>query len=107
MIAVGAETRASAREPGQCSGDGRTPQKQIPREVLVVWALFAVDAASVFSTYSRIPTRELYHVSGSGPVAGLGRALVFLNFPTALVALPILALVADRGGRLVRALAAA
>jgi Tol biopolymer transport system component len=71
-------------------------QPPLAREVVAVWLLFAVVAAEVFATYSRLQLRELYHVSGTGPAAGLGRALVFLNFPTALVALPILAFVAGR-----------
>jgi WD40-like Beta Propeller Repeat len=71
-------------------------QQALARETLVVWAMFAVVAAEAFATYSRLPLRELYHVSGTGPAAGLGRSLVFLNFPTTLVALPILALVAGR-----------
>jgi WD40-like Beta Propeller Repeat len=71
-------------------------QQLLARETLAVWTLFAVVTAEVFATYSRLPLRELYHVSGTGPVAGLGRALVVLNFPTALVALPILAFVAGR-----------
>lgn len=47
-------------------------------------------------TYARLPARELYHVSGSGLEGGLGRALVFSNFPVALVAIAVLAFVADR-----------
>jgi TolB protein len=71
-------------------------QQPLARETVAVWTLFGLVAAEVFATYSRLPLRELYHVSGTGPIAGLGRALVFLNFPTALVALPILAVVAGR-----------
>jgi Tol biopolymer transport system component len=71
-------------------------QQPLARETLAVWTLFGLVAAEVFATYSRLPLRELYHVSGTGPIAGLGRALVFLNFPTALVALPILGGVAGR-----------
>ena len=71
-------------------------QRAVARETVAVWALFAFVAFEIFATYSRLPLRELYHVSGTGPVAGLGRAVVFLNFPTALVALPILPLVAGR-----------
>ncbi len=81
-------------------------QQPVPREALAVWALFLVVASAVFATYSREPLRELYHVSGTGPSAGLGRALVFLNFPTALVALPILALVTTRALRAVGVAAA-
>jgi hypothetical protein len=61
-----------------------------------VWALFAVVAAEILVTYSRVPARELYHVTGSGLSGGLSRALVFSNFPTALVAIVVLAIVADR-----------
>jgi hypothetical protein len=64
--------------------------------VPLVWALFAVVAVEIVVTYARIPPAELYHVSGSGIGAGFGRALVFLNFPVALAALPLVALVADR-----------
>ena len=71
-------------------------QQPLAREAIVVWTLFLFVATEVFATYARLPLRELYHVSGTGPTAGLGRALVILNFPTALVALPILALVAGR-----------
>ena len=49
-------------------------------------------------TYSRIRPEELYHVSRSGLAGGLGRALVFLNFPAALAAIAIVLLVADRTG---------
>ena len=42
---------------------------------------------------TRAATDDLYHVSGNGPVGGLSRVLVELNFPVAIVAL-LLALVA-------------
>jgi hypothetical protein len=48
------------------------------------------------ATYSREPLSELYHVSGTGPAAGAGRVLVFLNFSTALSALPTLGYVTTR-----------
>jgi hypothetical protein len=67
-------------------------------EAMVVWGLFAVVAAIDVITYSRIAPHELYHVSHGGLAGGLGRALVFLNYPTALAALAILALVVDRTG---------
>jgi hypothetical protein len=47
-------------------------------------------------TYSRIPAAELYHVSGTGLTAGLGRALVYLNFPVALIAVATLPFVLAR-----------
>src|SRR5437773_5398763 len=62
----------------------------------LLWAMFGVVAAEIVVTYSRIPPAKLYSVSGTGLGAGLGRALVFLNFPVALAALPVIALAADR-----------
>ena len=62
----------------------------------MVWLPFLVVAAEIVITYSRLPARELYHVSGSGLEGGLARALVFANFPVALVAIAVLAFVADR-----------
>ena len=49
-------------------------------------------------TYSRIDPDDLYHVSHGGLAGGLGRALVFLNFPAAVAAIAVLMLVADRVG---------
>ena len=68
----------------------------LPVEVVLVWVLFAVVTVEVLVTYSRIPSRELYHVSGSGIEGGLSRALVFVNFPVALVALAVLGLIYTR-----------
>jgi hypothetical protein len=68
----------------------------LPLEVAAVWLLFLVLAAAIAITYSRLPVHELYHVSGSGLEGGLSRALVFSNFPVALVAIAVLAFVADR-----------
>jgi Tol biopolymer transport system component len=64
------------------------------RAVTAVWTLYLVVAAEVFATYSRTSPHELYHVSGNGRAAGAGRVLVFLNWPVALAAIPILAIVA-------------
>ncbi len=75
-------------------------------EPLLVWALYALGAAAIFATYARTPVGQLYHVSGSGPDAGAGRVLVFLNWSTALAALGTLAFAADRGGRGTRIAAA-
>jgi len=66
------------------------------RAVALLWAIFALVAAEIVVTYSRIPPDELYSVSGTGLAAGFGRALVFLCFPVALAALPVVALAADR-----------
>jgi hypothetical protein len=64
------------------------------REVAVLWGMYLFVAAEVFATYSRLPVHELYHVSRNGRIAGAGRVLVFLNWPIALAALPMLAVVA-------------
>lgn len=68
------------------------------REAHVVWALFGLAALIDVITYSRIEPHDLYHTSHSGLAGGLGRALVFLNFPAALAAIAIVLLVADRTG---------
>ena len=57
---------------------------------------FVVVAAEILITYSRVPARELYHVSGHGLSGGASRVLVFSNFPTALVAIGVIAILADR-----------
>jgi hypothetical protein len=61
-----------------------------------VWALLLATAAVVLITYARLPPEELYNVSEEGLALGLGRALVFLNYPVSLVAIPIAWLAADR-----------
>jgi hypothetical protein len=71
-------------------------RRRFPVEVALVWILFAVISVEILVTYSRLPARELYHVSGSGLSEGASRAVVFWNWPTALVAIPILALLAER-----------
>ena len=58
-------------------------------------ALFATILVLTFITYSRIPPADLYHVSVDGPAGGLGRALVELNFPDALLAVPLALLAVD------------
>ena len=65
------------------------------REPLVVWGLVGVICVEILVTYSRVPARELYHVSGSGIEGGASRVLVFLNFPVALIAIAVVALVAS------------
>ena len=63
-------------------------------EVAAVWIMFAVAALAVLVTYARLPPPELYNVGESGLRGGLGRTLVFLNFPVALAAVAIAAVVA-------------
>jgi hypothetical protein len=66
------------------------------REPLVVWLLLSLVAVEILVTYARLPATELYHVSGSGLAGGLSRVLVFFNFPSALIALAVLAVVFER-----------
>jgi hypothetical protein len=61
-----------------------------------LWALLFATAGVIVVTYWRLPPEELYNVSESGMDSGLGRALVFLNYPVSLVALSIAWLAADR-----------
>ena len=65
-------------------------------ELATVWALVGVVCVEVLVTYWRLPWDELYHVTGSGPVGGTSRALLFLNFPAALVAIAVLLYLLDR-----------
>jgi hypothetical protein len=75
--------------------DRLTRVREIPA-VTALWAMFGLVAVEIVVTYSRVPPSRLYAVSGSGVGAGFGRALVFLNFPVALAALPVIALAAER-----------
>jgi len=63
------------------------------REVWALWALYGLVAAAVFATYARLPVQDLYHVSANGRTGGASRALVVLNFPTALAAIALVAVV--------------
>jgi hypothetical protein len=63
-----------------------------------VWALLLAAAVVVVITYSRLPPQDLYNVSRDGLAGGAGRALVFLNYPVSLAALPIALLAAERIG---------
>ncbi|HET8651883.1 MAG TPA: hypothetical protein VFM13_04835 [Gaiellaceae bacterium] len=63
-----------------------------------VWALLLAAAAAIVVTYTRLSPATLYNVSEEGPELGLGRALVFVNYPVSLVAIPIAWLAADRIG---------
>jgi hypothetical protein len=65
-------------------------------EVLLAWTLLALVGAAVFTTYARLPASDLYHVSGSGLGGGASRLVVFLGWPGGLVAIAVLAIVADR-----------
>ncbi|HEY7195655.1 MAG TPA: hypothetical protein VH306_00540 [Gaiellaceae bacterium] len=66
------------------------------REPLAVWAILAAVALATLATYDRIDPGDLWNVSGDGIAAGLGRALVDLNFPAAFVAIAIVLVVEER-----------
>jgi hypothetical protein len=57
------------------------------RSLALVWLPLVMDAGAIVSTYSRFPPEEFYHFSQSGFAGALGRALVFSNFPVALMAI--------------------
>ena len=61
-------------------------------EALAVWGLLGLEAAATLVTYSRLPPEALYNVDDAGNLAaGLGRTLVLLNYPLALVAIGLAA----------------
>jgi hypothetical protein len=97
-LQAGGAASSSASATIAASRPGRT--ESIPRELLAAWLLFAITASAVFVTYARLPTHELYNVTGSGLTGGASRALVFLNFPTALAAIAVIALAFERLRRL-------
>jgi hypothetical protein len=66
------------------------------RIVLGVWLLVVLDLTLTLVTYTRLPARELYNVSGSGLTGGLSRALVEANFPAGLIAVAVLLAVRPR-----------
>lgn len=68
-------------------------------ELLGLWLGLALCTAAVLTTYARRDPAELYHVSESGLAGGLGRALVFLNFPVALIAAAVAVVAAAVSGR--------
>lgn len=61
----------------------------------MVWALLGLVCAAVFVTYARLD--DLYHFSQEGPAGGAGRVLVLLNFPIAIAAVGIVAVLLEHG----------
>lgn len=82
---VGSTARGSASRHGR---PGR-------REVVGVGLLFGSAVVATFVTYARISPDDLYHVDESGLRGGAGRALVELNFPIAVAAVPVALIAAD------------
>jgi hypothetical protein len=69
-----------------------------PSEPVAVLGLFFLVVVAIWVTYARLSPSELYNVSGTGFWAGGSRALVFLNFSTALVGIALAVLGADALG---------
>jgi hypothetical protein len=90
--------RRAARAAADVRGREQLSERPNLREALAVWALFGLMLTAVVVTYSRVPADELYHVSETGVAGGLGRALVALNFPIALAAVPLALIAALRIG---------
>jgi hypothetical protein len=68
------------------------------RETFAVWLLLGLVGLATIVTYTRLEPEEIYHTSVGGLAGGLGRALVFLNYPVALAAVITLAVSLDRLG---------
>ncbi len=66
------------------------------REALWAWAIWGVVAATVFVTYSRLPARDFYNVTGTGLWSGAARLLVLAGWPVSLAALALMAVAVDR-----------
>ena len=73
-----------------------SPQSRHLPEVWVVWLLYGLATVAVLETYWRLPPSELWKVTNSGFVGGIGRAFVFVSFSPALAGLAVLPIVADR-----------
>ena len=67
-------------------------------ETFALWLLYGFVGVATVVTYARIEPEQLYHTSVDGLSGGLGRALVFLNYPVALAAIATLAVSLDRLG---------
>jgi hypothetical protein len=72
-----------------------SPSRTGQGEALAAWGLWAIVLAALIVTYSRLPLAELYRVDDGGFWGALGRALVLVNFPLALVALALIPVALD------------
>jgi hypothetical protein len=64
-------------------------------EALAAWLLWALVLLALVVTYARLPVSELYRVDEGGLGGALGRALVLVNWPIALVALALVPIALD------------
>ncbi len=81
-------------------------QSAAAADALIVWCVFAAVAIATIVTYSRLPARELYHVSNPGFATGIRRALAFAGFPAAPVAIAVVWLLAAQVTRRTATIAA-
>lgn len=65
-------------------------------EVVAVGSASLAVLVAVFVTYARFPADRFYHVTGTGLTGGASRALVFLNFPLAFIAIALLIVTLSR-----------
>jgi hypothetical protein len=86
----------SAREERSVAVIPVSPQSRRLPEIWIVWLLFGLATVAVFETYWRLPPAELWKVTNSGFVGGVGRAFVFVSNSPALAGLAVLPIVADR-----------
>ena len=68
-------------------------------EALATWIVLGLVALAVLVTYARLPAADLYGTSEEGLAGGLGRALVFLNYPVAISAVALALVAAERLAR--------
>jgi hypothetical protein len=61
----------------------------------VVWSFLGLVCVAVFVTYARLD--DLYRVSEEGVAGGAGRLLVLLNYPIALAAIGVVAVLLEHG----------
>jgi hypothetical protein len=89
-----ASSQTNASSPLRQSNGG--PRALSVREALLVWSAFALVTIVTVVTYARLEPEALYNVTGSGLAGGLGRALVYLNFPVSLAAIAVVGVVLER-----------
>ena len=66
-------------------------------DIAVVWALYLVFGVFTVVTYTRLPAGGTYNFDATGLAdGGLSRLISYLNYPVALAALAVIAVVSDR-----------
>ena len=77
------------------TGPLRGPAPAAQGEALAAWALWGLVLLALVVTYARLPLDRLYRVDENGFWGALGRAVVLLNWPIALVASAVLLIALD------------